>query len=137
MDHRDEISWVDDLAAINQVSSLYGHLIDDRAFDRMSEVYTEDGVYDNRRAKSVGLPAIAEFLSTHSQPLTHHTTNTHVEFEEDGNKARGVAKYLCLNPDGTMIAGDYEDHWVRTPTGWRLKYRRSISRGGNTQAYDQ
>jgi hypothetical protein len=122
------VSSAEDLAAINQVANLYGHLIDSQAFERMHEVYTEGATYHSPRAKSVGLPAIVEYLSTNPQPLTHNTTNVYVELSAEGTEARGVAKFLCVLRDGTVGAGDYEDHWVRTEAGWRLEHRRSTGR---------
>lgn len=122
------MSRAEDLVAINQVANMYGHLIDNRAFERMGEVYTEDATYHSSRAKSVGLPAIVDYLSTYPQPLTHNTTNVHIQFGPDPDQATGVAKFLCVLRDRSVTAGDYEDQWVRTPAGWRLQHRRSTGR---------
>ena len=36
----------DDKLAIHALISLYGHIIDDREFSRVHELFTEDAVYD-------------------------------------------------------------------------------------------
>lgn len=122
------MSRTDDLLDIHQVASLYAHLIDNQLWDRIGDVYAEDATYHSPRGEGVGLAGIVAYLSGNPQPLTHHTTNVHVVLSDDGNEARGVAKYLCVRPDLSVTAGDYEDHWVRTPAGWRLQHRRSTSR---------
>lgn len=125
------MSRTDDLVEINQVASLYAHLIDTRDFARMGEVYAADAVYQSAdRGEHRGLPAIVEYLSSHQHPFTHSTTNVYVEFNEDGNAANGVAKFLVLLRDLSVAAGDYKDHWIRTSGGWRLVHRQSSFRMG-------
>lgn len=128
------MSRADDLADMNQVANLYGHLIDNRLFDRMGEVYAEDATYISSRKENFGLAQIQEYLSTYPQPLTHNVTNVHIEFGPDPDRAVGVAKFLCVLHDGSVGAGDYEDQWVRTPNGWRLQHRRSRGLTGSADA---
>lgn len=122
----------DDLVEIAQVASLYGHLIDQKKFAKMSEVFADDAIYESAiRGTFRGLPAIVDYLSSHSMPLTHNTTNFYIErFSECGDHAYGLAKFLALLPDLTVAAGDYNDEWIRTPNGWRLLHRKSSFRMG-------
>lgn len=135
------MSRAEDLIEIHQVASLYAHLIDNRDFTRMGEVYSQDATYESTRRTNVGLAAIVEYLSTYPQPLAHNTANVYVELDPDGAHARGVAKYVCVLRDGSVVAGDYEDRWVRTDAGWRLEHRRSSPRvespGGGLGPGDQ
>jgi ketosteroid isomerase-like protein len=121
------MSRTDDLLEIHQVAALYGHVIDAKQWDRLGEIYAEDGTYHGQRGGAAnGLAAIRGYLSENDQPLTHMISNVHVQLDEGADSAAGVAKFVVVRPDGEVLAGAYEDRWSRTPTGWRLQHRRSV-----------
>jgi len=71
---------VAETVAIQQLYALYGHLMDDRAWERLTEVFTPDCVFD---ASALGVPlmtgveSIAEIAgSSPQQPLAHHVTTS-------------------------------------------------------------
>ena len=121
----------EDFEGIRKATALYGHVIDNRTWDRLGEVYAAEGAYVNPRmakAPFQGLAAIVEFLSTTPQPVVHMFTNHHIELNPDGRTATGWAKYLAIRPDTTLVAGDYMDIYVRTEAGWRIQRRESTVR---------
>lgn len=122
-----------DLAEINNVAALYGHIIDHKEWDRLGEVYAADGVYDGTATGSrrhEGLDAVVHYLSSTVQPLVHHSTNVYVEIALDGLTATGRAKWFVIRPDMSMASGYYIDAWRKTPDGWRLSERASYRLAG-------
>lgn len=121
--------------AIEQLYALYGHVMDDRNWARLTDVFTEDCVFD---ATALGVPlmegveAIAEVSSTTPQaPLAHHVTNILVESIEDG-KASVRAKALGIYSKGRAFSGTYDDTLRKTPAGWRISHR--VNKPAETRA---
>ena len=72
-----------DVVAIQQLYVLYGHVMDDRDWPRLGDLFTEDCVFD---ATAIGVPlmegleAIAAMTaSSPMAPVAHHVTNVLVE----------------------------------------------------------
>jgi hypothetical protein len=123
---------VSDRLAIQEVLGLYGHLIDDRRWDDLDQVFTSDAVYD---ATDFGQPithSLAELL-THWKadlrihPLAHHATNI-VVTEEADDTVRVRSKGIGIGPRGRVGSVTYDDIMVRTERGWRMSFRRAVLR---------
>jgi hypothetical protein len=102
----------------------YGHLVDARAFRRLGEIFSDDGVFDvaaYRAGRHEGLAAVIAFFERASHPAAHHATNLYVY--EQGGEVRAISKYAVPGEDGRMFGGDYLDALVRTPNGWRIRER--------------
>jgi hypothetical protein len=118
---------VSDLAAIQRVVALYSHVIDDRAWSDLDQVYSEDATLDLSAVgagEHVGPDAIAAFLQ--SQPRMAAallTTNVVIDVNEGDDSASGRARFLSIRTDGTLAAGTYLDQYVRTAQGWRIARR--------------
>ena len=115
-----------DLASIQQLYGLYGHVMDDRDWSRLGDVFTADCVFD---ATALGVPlmdsweAIIESTETNpATPLAHHATNVYVE-RVDGDTAEVRAKALGIYSKGRAFSGEYHDTLVRTAAGWRIRHR--------------
>jgi 3-phenylpropionate/cinnamic acid dioxygenase small subunit len=115
-----------DVVAIHQLYGLYGHVMDDRDWDRLSDLFSEDCVFD---ATALGIPLMkghdaiaAATESSPAAPLAHHVTNVYVA-DIDGDIATVRAKALGTYAHGRAFSGDYEDTLVRTPAGWRIRSR--------------
>ena len=120
---------VGDRLAIHELLGLYGHLIDERRWDELDRVFTDDVVYD---ASDFGMPVtrslvelVAEWTSEAGMarhPLAHHATNVVVE----GWVPAGVhvrSKGLGVGAGGRVGSVTYDDVVVRTAGGWRLAAR--------------
>src|SRR5581483_10569833 len=113
------------LVEIQQVASLYGHVIDHRRWDRLDDVYAADGVYDRTAVGGRvhdGREEIRAYFASSPMPLVHHVTNLVVD-RLDGDVAHGRAKYLIVRADLAVGSGEYEDVWARGADGWRLRRR--------------
>jgi 3-phenylpropionate/cinnamic acid dioxygenase small subunit len=118
---------VADTLAIHQLLAIYGHLIDERQWSRLGEVFTPDAVFD---ATDFGLGV------THSldelrdawtgpnaaHPLAHHATNIVITEDADG-VVRVLSKVIGVGNKGRVGSGTYRDVVVNTPDGWRLASR--------------
>jgi 3-phenylpropionate/cinnamic acid dioxygenase small subunit len=122
-----------DMVQIQQVFARYGHLLDDRQWHRLGEVFTADAVADyssgGTSRQLTGLDEIIRFLSTASASSAHHVSNVSV-FAEDGT-VRAVSKFFVPytrteHRPHRWYGGVYADELRRTDAGWRIQHRRVI-----------
>jgi hypothetical protein len=130
----------DDRAAICELISLHGHLMDDGALQRLGELFTADVVYDLEDfglGLLHGVPAIrdAALAMGAANPVGHHVTNL-ILTEIDDTTVRVRSKGIGIKADGTSGSVTYEDIVRRAGQGWRISYRKVIARrtalGGRT-----
>lgn len=121
----------EDVLAVYDLLGRYGHLIDERAYERLVEVFTEDCVYDATDFGGEvlhGSAAVVEQMRTSdSHPLAHHATNILVAANPDGTLAV-LSKGIGVGPRGRVGSVVYEDTARRTAAGWRLAARRAVLR---------
>lgn len=118
---------VADRLAIHELAARYGHVIDDRDWDGLATVFTDDALFvmtgfapDEERYE--GLPAIRRMLETSTtHPVAHHVTNVVVD---DGDPVRLRFKMIGPGPGGRVGSADYRDVVVRGPDGWRIAEHR-------------
>jgi 3-phenylpropionate/cinnamic acid dioxygenase small subunit len=127
----DDLAVLDvaDRLALHELLNLYGHLVDDRSWDALDQVFTGDAVYD---ARDFGMPVtrsldelVAEWTSEEGMqrhPLAHHATNIVVSEDDDGT-VRVRSKGIGVGGGGRVGSVTYHDVAVRTPAGWRLATR--------------
>jgi SnoaL-like domain len=118
---------VADILAIHELLALYGHIIDEREWQRVGELFTPTTVYDMSDfglARVVGAAAIGRLWSTPeaAHPLAHHATNIVVRENEDGTM-QVLSKGLGIGPNGRVGSVVYRDVVERTAAGWRFASR--------------
>ncbi|MEU2253532.1 nuclear transport factor 2 family protein [Nocardia xishanensis] len=126
----------EDRVAIHETIALHGHLADDRAWDRLDEVFADDVVFDVTDygyGTLHGLRAMRDLArgaqDDANQPLGHHVTNV-VVVGRDRENVRARSKALAVAADGTTASAVYEDMLRREPQGWRICYRKVVARRG-------
>lgn len=118
--------------AIVDVTVAYCYALDEKSFDDLASVFTEDATADYGTAICEGVDAIIAKVSTsvaHLDATTHMVSNHRVAV--DGDTAT-CSCYLisqhvrkgAAGGDLYMIAGRYDDDLVRTDDGWRISARR-------------
>lgn len=134
---------VADRFEITQVLARYGHVIDQRDFAALAEIFTADAVFD---VSSVGgpvyrgLPDLERFLALGDtvHPPFHILTNAWVFAEDETATSR--SKWLTIDQQtGLPRSGDYLDTWRRTDAGWRIVERVARVRwtgGGWSAGYE-
>ncbi len=118
-----------DLVEIQQLMAHYGHLVDAKQWDRLGEIFADDGAFDvvsYRAGRHEGLAAVREFFAKAAHPPAHHATNLYVY--EDGGAVRAQSKFAVPGEAGRMFGGDYRDELVKTSRGWRIRERVVIAR---------
>jgi hypothetical protein len=96
-----------------------------------ADLFTEDGVWD-------GSPVVVArgreevrklFAAFASQPMAYHAVMNPI-IEIDGDTARGhwhlIGAGVMLDGGSILGAAAYEDEYVRTPDGWRIKVMKVI-----------
>jgi hypothetical protein len=116
----------DERLAIHELISLYGHLIDQRQFSRLGEIFTEGAIFDLRGyggKRYRGLPDIqAMMIDSSEHPLAHHSTNVVVLTQK--KEVEVISKGIGVGAGGRVGSVTYRDRLSRTACGWRIRERR-------------
>jgi hypothetical protein len=114
-----------DTLAVERVLALWGHILDDRDWERLGECLTDDAVYDGSVfgfGSIVGLGAIRATLRDGEHARAHHATNI-VVYEGPGDELRARSKGLGIMEGGTVVSATYTDVLRHTDDGWRISTR--------------
>ena len=114
-----------DRLELHELPGRYGDAIDDRAWDRLDAIFTDDAVFDltdlgARRCE--GLADIKRFMDEEAEhPRTHLMTNIYVD--ETPDATRLSFRIVALLPERVVGTASYYDEVVKTAAGWRVKHR--------------
>lgn len=116
---------VADRLELHELPGRYGDAIDDRDWERLGSIFTEDAVFDLTdlgAPRLEGLDAIKRFMDVDAQhPRTHTMTNIYVDETDDGVKLN--FRIVALLPGGRAGTASYYDDVVKTDDGWRVAHR--------------
>lgn len=119
---------IDDRLQIHELINLYAHLIDDRQFDRLGEVFTADAEFDlagygGRRY--CGLDAIIKLMQESTEhPLAHHATNIVIDEELAGGRITVRSKGIGVGHKGRVGSVVYIDQVLKIDSVWRIVERQ-------------
>jgi hypothetical protein len=130
---------VEDRLAIYELMALHGHLMDDGAFDRLDELFTDDFVYDLAPLGYAELRGTEALIRSalalgDANPLAHHVTNALI-VAGDATDATVRSKGIAIRADGSSGTVVYEDLVRKTPAGWRIARRSVIPRDRPLHGY--
>ena len=117
-----------DRLELHELPGRYGDAIDDRNWDRLREIFTDDAVFDltgvgARRLE--GIDDIVHFMNVEaSHPKTHMMTNIYVD-EQDENVIMNF-RIVALLGKGLVGTASYYDRVVKTDEGWRGQHRECM-----------
>ncbi|MBV1694321.1 MAG: nuclear transport factor 2 family protein [Hyphomicrobiales bacterium] len=119
-----------DRLAIHELIGLYGIVIDERDWERVGELFTDDVVYDMSELGLGTLHGVAAVLHLWRSredlhPLAHHATNIVVSAGADRDTARVISKGIGVGRKGRVGSVTYRDLLRRTPQGWRIASRHA------------
>jgi hypothetical protein len=130
--------WLADLEEIKMLKYRYCHYNDGGWAGQplshqgpSADLFTEDGVWDGRPVViAEGREEIRKlFASFAALPQAYHAvTNPMIEINGDTAKAHWhlIGGGIGLNGASTLGIGGYEDEYVRTPDGWRIRVMKVI-----------
>ncbi len=118
--------------------ALYGHLIDERNWDLMPDLFTTDVVYDMSTfglGRVQGISAVRQLWIDNEQlhPLAHHATNILISTDGSGT-VRVLSKGLGVGRNGRVGSVVYRDIVRREPAGWRIAERVGVLRTAVTSS---
>jgi hypothetical protein len=129
---KSDVSAEADARAIIDATIEYCWALDERRFEGLRDVFTNDAVADFGAGTDQGIEAIIERVSTVLGQLdtSHHMISNH-QVRLDGDLATCrcylQAQHVRRGVDGGrnfIVAGRYDDEFVRTGKGWRIAQRR-------------
>lgn len=124
---------VRDILAINNLINSYGHIIDERQWSRLGELFTSDVIFDMTDFNGQVLHGLNvlrnSWMALSGHPLAHHATN--ILIDADGDEVRVLCKGNGLYPDhvGSTVC---RDRLRRTDAGWRIAHRIAAKRRHET-----
>lgn len=128
------VSW-EQHRGVTDALSRYSFVVDAAAWERLDTVFTADAVLDAQYEVARGYERIRGYLAGFDPGRVHVVLNTIVEAAGPA-AARAWSRFLVLQPDGVLVAGDYADELVDTADGWRIRERRISLRGRRDNAPD-
>ena len=117
-----------DRLELHELPGRYGDAIDDRNWDRLRQIFTEDAIFDltgvgSRRLE--GIDDIVDFMNMDAEhPKTHMMTNIYVDVVEE--KVTMNFRIVALLGKGLVGTASYYDQVVRTDDGWRVNHRECM-----------
>ena len=128
-------------AACLRLVVAYCHYVDHGEASKIADLFTQDGIWEAPEITVAGNQNIRDFFHALEQDKTrmsrHLCTNFQLN-EISADKAMGVV-YVTLYRHqgeegrstsplvGPAAVGEYRDHFVRTPDGWRIKHRVAMA----------
>lgn len=124
----ERIRRLEDIEEIRQLDAQYCRYLDDRNWDALIDLFTDDGEFDglsHPRGRAEMHRFFAGLAAGGLTAFWHFATN--IEIEIDGDRAT-VRSYLwqpCVT-DGTpaIAAGRYNDQVVRVDGRWRYRVKQ-------------
>lgn len=114
-----------DRLELHELPGRYGDAIDDRDWERLGRIFTDDAVFDLTDLDVPlleGLPAIKRFMDEDAKhPKTHMMTNIYVD--EDDSGVQLYFRIVAMQSKGLIGTASYYDNVVKTPDGWRVQHR--------------
>jgi 3-phenylpropionate/cinnamic acid dioxygenase small subunit len=114
-----------DIEQIQRLIFLYGHVIDDKEWDRLDEIFAEDGSFEieGTQHSVSGFEALDKFMRGITHPLAHFSTNVMIDHEDGADVATARVKLFAPRANGTSALATYHDTIIRTDKGWRFQRR--------------
>ena len=115
-----------DRLEIHELPGRYGDAIDDRNWEGLGRVFTDDATFDLTDLGGPvlrGLDEIRRYMDTEAtHPQTHLMANIYVD-EQGPDTAMMYFRIVARAKGGVFGTASYYDDVVRTPAGWRVKDR--------------
>jgi len=116
--------------AVQQVLHLYDHYVDNREWEKLESILTDDFSLTGPSGPFTGADGVRRYEQQAGEHLpAHHVINTLTEQGEEAGTIRAWSRYLLVTWEYAARSGDYLDLLRLTPDGWRLARRQVLPRG--------
>lgn len=128
---------ISDRLEIQDLNYRYADIIDQRRFDELQDVFSDDAWIDySAVGGAVGdKQSTIDFLKKALPAFKcYQHLNANIQITVNGDTATG--RVMCFNPQELMLGKDksqlfmmglwYNDEYVRTPKGWRMRRRSEV-----------
>lgn len=127
-DFEQRLRRIEDRQAIAELRAYYCHVLDDRNWEQLAQLFTEDGEFQGL-AHVTGRAAILRFfrdtVSTIAEGFWHFCTNATVSLDGDRATGRISMQYLSVKKGVSYVsAGHYDDELRREGDIWRFRKRK-------------
>lgn len=115
--------------AIQQVLNRYPEAVDERSWSTLDQVFTDDARCDLRAVglgTTRGRDQLVALFDRIDHPVAHHLVNPVIELGDGVAHVR--SKWLVVLEDRSTLSGNYDDEFVETNRGWRIRTRVVTSR---------
>jgi hypothetical protein len=119
------------VAAVTQTLSLYGHAVDNAAWDLLGSVFAANATIDDGEKVHDGPDALIAALRALAERPAHHVVNTQVKTLGSGG-AVAWSRLITIAGDGSVASADQVDVLTSTPDRWRVLGRVVHPRHGGT-----
>lgn len=110
-----------DRADVRQVLSLFGHAVDNNAWDEVVPLLAPDAALHAGGTIHSGREAVVGWFAERADPPSHHTVNTVVR--GSGGRVVAWSRLVTIAGDGTVASADALDRLARTADGWQIVHR--------------
>jgi hypothetical protein len=126
---------IEDQLAIERLVNEYAWLLDHQRWHEVARLCTEDAVLFIRAREIVGHEGLAQWADYRGQRVNRRTQHQMmsprleaVSADEVHGTAPLVLHVAKTGGGGTYVdlVGEYEDEYVRTPSGWKFRRRRLV-----------
>ena len=123
---------LEDRIEIEHLVSRYGRAIDDRDWEVIQSLYSDDSIFDTVSGRILGNSAIRKYYEGRLAMFgpTYHYPHSHEIYFDDSktvsNAATGIVcahAELAIKGETTWIALRYHDQYQRTESGWKFQER--------------
>lgn len=136
---------------IKQVLYQYCALVDQRNWEAMTAVFTDDTVGDYNGLEMIGLQTLIDqaninMVTGKLLATQHNISNPRIHIKPDGLSAHVVSNYYAVHYGGEEFSGqiysmwgEYDDVFVKQDEHWRIKhrkYRTSFTQGDDRMVWN-
>ena len=126
-----------DRSACAQLISAYAWYVDQKRYEELIELFTEDGALRRPDVEVVGRTAILEVMKQRSaKVICRHMCSTQVISLTSSSEAEAITYFTYYQAessdegvpglDGPVAIGEYHDRFHRIEVGWRFAERRVV-----------
>ncbi|MGI9624386.1 MAG: nuclear transport factor 2 family protein [Acidimicrobiales bacterium] len=127
-DLENRVRQLEDRAEITQLVARYGPAVDDREYENLAELYTQESVFDTVGGRITGRDEVIayykmkgdEYGATYHYPVS---VEVHLDGPDDAHGVVCAHAELSIGDEAVAVALRYHDTYQREDDAWRFQER--------------